>query len=186
MRRRRRASNKKQRALNGRMHTAVKKNPEALAKWEEVEKLNTRGSAKNSKPSVFMFAWRDHLEAEGVSFGPSFCEEIEELIVSETAGRLENIVGAQECEELISAKELKEKKSKSGRVLYFYVEEKASRTTNKQTTHRRRTSTKVDTALVEESKDNFQMAHGDPLDWDDDELCPALEDNPRKRALVGH
>ena len=50
-------------------------------------------------------------------------------------GRLETLVGTREAHELIDNEELLRKKNAQGRKIYFYVEEKESRSATKQRTY---------------------------------------------------
>jgi len=63
----------------GRLKTALKKNDEAKAKWDEIEKLKGRDASKNMKKAMFLFAYQQGLESDGEAFGSTFWEEAEEI-----------------------------------------------------------------------------------------------------------
>ena len=68
--------------LLGRMQTALGKNTKAQEAWQSICGLPGRGSGKNERKRVFLFAWKDAAEKDGKPFGESFWEEVEEIIVS--------------------------------------------------------------------------------------------------------
>ena len=64
------------RRWNGKMMTQMKRSPEAAQAWQRLCDLPSRGSSKNAKKRVFLFAWKEGLQQDNVSWGPSFWEEV--------------------------------------------------------------------------------------------------------------
>ena len=140
---------------------------QAKHQWDEINKLPTRGAGKVHKKQLFLFAWQDELKSTGQNFGPLFWEEMESLGITDThslegtwvtAGRLASFVGAQEAREMISGGELRTKKNKHGRSLFFFSEEKQSRTATRQRTWAQSRRKELSSEESAKGKSNFEGA----------------------------
>ena len=138
---------------------------QAKHQWDEINKLPTRGAGKVHKKQLFLFAWQDELKETGKNFGPLFWEEMESLGITDThslegtwvtAGRLASFVGAQEAREMISGGELRTKKNKHGRSLFFFSEEKQSRTATRQRTWSQKGTKELTAEEYDKGKKNFE------------------------------
>ena len=117
------------------MRTQLNKNLKASKHWEELSQLPCRGAGQNIKK--FVFSWNGNAEKDDEHFGPSFWQEMKDMMITETKaltgiwcskGRLSQLVGSDEADEMIDNSELPTKESKYGRTLYFWTEEKHERT----------------------------------------------------------
>lgn len=158
------------------MRRKFKKSPKAEKVWKEIEALPGRGAAKNLKKRVFMFAYRDCEEVDGEAFGEHFWEEVSAINVTETKsldgvwctkGRLGTLVGAAEAEDMIQGNELPTKESASGRPLYWFVEEKESRSASKiHTWSAKQGPVRLRNREMQEALEHYDSAEVTPIAFD--------------------
>ena len=178
---------KEQTKAFGRMKTALKKDPAAKAKWQEIEDLKGRESGKNMKKQMFLFAYEEGLEVDGQPFGSSFWEEVEEIKTKDekaiqgiwvTQGRLELLVGVKEAQEMILGKELREKTNDKGRKVFWWCEESGRRTVSKNNAYSTKGNRQITNAEAEDAKNNFKkLKLGQLQSWSDDEKEDENDDN---------
>ena len=98
-------------------------------------------------------------------------------------GRLETLVGTREAHELIDSEELPMKENAQGRKIYFYVEEKESRTATRQKTYNARQGpVRLRNNEMQQAFENFEGADMTPEAWGEE--GPSTFKRPSSAALA--